>query len=93
MTTLALAPRLDLTHAEQALTAIRAREGQPLVLDAGGVTHLGGLGLQILLAAARSWRAAGLALTISPRSPAFEEALSLFGLPLDALQSEGAAWA
>jgi len=91
MTAIALAPRLDLTHAELALTAIRAREGEALVLDAGGVTHLGGLGLQILLAAARSWRAAGLPLTITPRSSAFEEALCLFGVPLDALQSEGTA--
>lgn len=91
MTTLALAPRLDLMHAEHACTEIRACAGQDLVLDAGRVTHLGALGLQILLAAARSWRDAGLALTIAPRSTAFDDALVLFGLPLAALQSEAVA--
>lgn len=91
MTTLALGPRLDLLHAGHACAEIRACEGRDLVLDAGHVTHLGALGLQILIAAARSWRAAGLSLTIAPRSAAFDDALVLFGLPLAALQSEGVA--
>ncbi len=86
-----LAPRLDLPAARPLSEAIRARAGQPLDLDAGDVVHLGGLCLQVLLAAAASWRAAGQQLHIRPRSQAFEEALATFGLAPSALESEGAA--
>lgn len=95
MTSLSLAPRLDLSQAGPLATALRAQmraqTGGALVLDASGVTHLGALGLQVLLSAAQSWRAAGQTLTISPRSEAFDEALALFGVPLADLQSQEAA--
>jgi chemotaxis protein CheX len=91
MTSLTLAPRLDLTQVSDMASAIRAHAGADLVLDAGQVTHLGGLGLQLLAASARHWRAGGHTLTISPRSPAFDEALAIFGVSLDDIQSEEAA--
>lgn len=91
MTSLSLAPRLDLSQAGPLATALRAQTGGALVLDASGVTHLGALGLQVLLSAAQSWRAAGQSFTISPRSEAFDEALALFGVPLADLQSQEAA--
>lgn len=84
---LSLAPRLDLPAANPLAEAIRARTGQALDLDAGNVAHLGGLCLQVLLAAAASWRAAGQPLRISPRSQAFEEALAMFGLAPAQLES------
>ncbi|CAM5402679.1 STAS domain-containing protein [Frigidibacter albus] len=77
---LSLAPRLDLPAASPLSEAIRASKGQALNLDAGNVAHLGGLCLQVLLAAAASWRAAGQTLRINPRSQAFEDAVAMFGL-------------
>lgn len=83
-----LAPRLDLSTVVTLKTQIVAQKGQNLVLDASHVTHLGGLGLQVLLAGAKSWRASGHSLKISPRSEAFDETLAQFGLSADALQTE-----
>lgn len=91
MTTLALAARLDLTQVEALAADLRAHAGDDLVLNAAATTHLGALGLQVLSAAAYSWRRAGLRLTITPRSEAFDEALVLFGVTLADLQSEEAA--
>jgi chemotaxis protein CheX len=91
MTTLALAPRLDLSYASELAGALRGHKGADLVLDASAVTHLGGLGLQLLAAAAKTWRAQGHSLTIQPRSAAFDEALGTFGVKLADLQSEEAA--
>lgn len=84
---LQLAPRLDLPAASPLSEAIRARKGQALDLDAGNVAHLGGLCLQVLLAAAASWRAAGHRMRISPRSQAFEDAVAMFGLAPAQLES------
>lgn len=88
MTRLALAARLDLSAAEPLAAALRAHGGADLVIDASGVSHLGALGLQLLGAAALSWRAAGHRLRIAPRSDAFDAALQTFGIPLSALESE-----
>lgn len=91
MTVLSLAARLDLPAAGTLAAAVSAHGGQDLTLDAGEVAHLGGLGLQVLLASAREWRATGHGLRIAPRSAAFDEALGLFGVALEALEAEGAA--
>ncbi len=91
MTVLALPPRVDLSHVGELTAQLRAAQGAPLTLDAGAVTHFGGLGLQVLLASARSWRARALPLSISPRSEAFDEALAIFGVELSDVQSEEAA--
>ena len=88
MSTLVLMSRLDLSTATTLKTQIAAHAGQDVVLDASEVTHLGGLGLQILLASAKSWRASGHSLKISPRSGAFDETIAQFGLSADALQTE-----
>ncbi len=85
---LQLAARLDLGAAKPLHAALLSRCGGDLVLDAGQVTHLGALGLQLLLSAAQSWRQAGHALAITPRTRAFDDALRLYGVPLDDLQTE-----
>ena len=85
--TLQLPPRLDLAHIAPAAEALRENLGRDLMLDAGQVTHLGALGLQLLIASAQSWRAAGLTLRIEPRSDAFDSALQCFGVPLRDLQT------
>jgi chemotaxis protein CheX len=72
--------RLDLRAATVLAGTIRDHDGSPLGIDAGQVQHLGALCLQILLAAAASWRARGLPLSITPRSQAFDAALRQFGI-------------
>lgn len=79
--TLVLDERLDLTAAAPLAAAIRALRDGPVRLDAGAVSHLGGLCLQILLAAAADWRARGFGWSVAPRSRAFEQALAIFGVP------------
>jgi len=88
MNAVMLPARIDLSNAASLSRDLRASVGAAVVLDASRVAHLGALGVQILLASARSWRAAGQSFTISPRSEAFDETLAQFGLTVDALQTE-----
>ena len=83
-----LAPRLDLPAARPLALALKAHTGKNVEIDAGAVTHLGGLCLQVLIAAAVAWRAAGHSLTFAALSEDFTEALSVFGLTQEALVSE-----
>ena len=62
---------------------IVGRRGEDLVVDAADVSRLGGQCLQILLAAVRAWRADGKRLTFANPSPAFIQALELFGVASD----------
>jgi chemotaxis protein CheX len=75
----ALAPVLDLKAATPLKAALIERRGHPLELDAADVQRMGGLCLQVLLAAAAAWRADGVSLRVGPRSEAFLDALRLFG--------------
>lgn len=96
MTELVLDARLDLSAAGTLHATLLARSGAPLRIDAGAVTHLGALCLQILLAAARDWRRRGIVLVVDPISPQLESMLSAYGLEPEALQSTAAkeaAWA
>lgn len=76
----ALPPRLDLSTVAETAVRIDAHRGAALRLDAGAVTHLGGLGAQLVLAARRDWQAAGAGLEIAPRSAVFDAAIAAFGL-------------
>ncbi len=91
MQNITLAPRLDLSQAVPLATALQGHADGDLAVDASAVTHLGALGLQVLAAAARTWRAGGHRFIISPRSEAFDEALGLFGVTLADIQSQEAA--
>lgn len=77
---LALPARLDAGTVAGVAADLRARAGLPLRLDGERVRHLGGLGLELLLRAERDWRSAGLAFSITPRSPDLEAALLDFGM-------------
>jgi chemotaxis protein CheX len=77
--TLTLRPVLDSSAAAALREELLARRGQPLALDGGAVERLGGLCLQVLLSAYRTWRADGAAFVLSPRSTALTEALARFG--------------
>jgi chemotaxis protein CheX len=76
---LVLDSSLGLKAAAPLKAALIERRGQPLELDASNVQRLGGLCLQVLLAARRIWAHDHQPLTIKAPSDAFEEALRLFG--------------
>jgi chemotaxis protein CheX len=79
MAELRLAPVLDLNAAAPLKAAFLEHRGEPLEVDASQVQRLGGLCLQVLIAARHGWAEDGRPLSITPRSPAFDEALGLFG--------------
>ena len=72
---------IDVEGANQLAADLLARCGQPLTLDASNVRRLGGLGLQVLLAARKTWAAEGVALRVIDPSTVFADALDLFGAP------------
>ncbi|QUD87997.1 STAS domain-containing protein [Phenylobacterium montanum] len=74
-----LAPVLDLKAAAPLKAALMERRGHPLEIDAADVQRMGGLCLQVLLAAAAAWRTDGVSMRIGPRSEAFLDALRIFG--------------
>lgn len=77
---LMLPARLDLGSVSALAADLQNSCGADLTVDAGKVEHMGALSVQLLLAAQQRWAADGHCLTISPRSAAFEESLSVFGL-------------
>ena len=75
-----LPENLDMPAAAQLAEAFAKRLGEPLALDASRVTRLGASCLQVLLAAARTWKAEGDALSLQHPSERFLEDLNLLGL-------------
>ena len=78
ISTLRLDPVLDLKAAQPLKVALTEHRGGALQLDASGVERLGGLCLQVLIAARRAWSEEGHDMTIEPRSAAFTAAAALF---------------
>ena len=64
-----------------------ARRGTPLALDASEVEQAGGQCLQVLIAAAKLWRADSKPLTYSMTSPQFDARLALMGADLAMLSN------
>lgn len=87
MMALVLDSRLDLPVARRLHATLLARSGTALEIDASAVSHLGGLCLQILLAAGQNWRKTGTSLIIRQRSAQFDAALKAFGVEPADLQS------
>jgi chemotaxis protein CheX len=85
-----LAPVLDMNAAEPLKAELLAARGQAVTLDASNVDRLGGLCLQVLLSARKTWAADGVELTIAPRSEAFSEQWAAFGASDDNALIEGA---
>ena len=77
--TLRLDEELDLAAAAPLKAAILACRGEALQLDASAVQRLGGLCLQVLLAAAEAWRGDGLVLEITGASEPFVRAWRQLG--------------
>ena len=78
---LQLEPVLDLGAAERLHARLVSLRGGPIEIDASQVERLGGLCLQVLLSARRTWAADGQSARLSQTSPAFDDAWTLFGAP------------
>ena len=87
--TVVLPPVLDLRAAEPLKGELLAARGQALTLDGAAVERLGGLCLQLLLSAIRTWRADGQALTFVNVSEAFASQWSAFGASAADLAPQG----
>ena len=79
--TLILAEVLDLNAAEPLKAELLALRGHPLTLDASGVERLGGLCLQILLSARKTWAADGVNLNLGSVSQYWTEQWAALGAP------------
>ena len=75
-----LPENLDMPVAAQLTDAFLKLVGEPLAVDASRVQRLGASCLQVLLAAARTWKVEGHALSLQNPSPRFLEDLNLLGL-------------
>jgi chemotaxis protein CheX len=87
--TVVLAPVLDQRAAEPLKAELMAARGQALTLDGSAVERLGGLCLQVLLAALQTWRADGQALTFLNVSEALAVQWSQFGASSTDLAAQG----
>ncbi len=74
-----LAETLDLNAAEPLRQALASRRGAPLVIDGSQVVRLGGLCLQVLLSAHKTWAEDGQDLRLDHCSPTLVDQLRLFG--------------
>ncbi|ANP45680.1 STAS domain-containing protein [Candidatus Viadribacter manganicus] len=72
-----LGPVLDLRAAAPLYAELASFKGQELVIDASCVERMGGLCVQILLAAQQSWKRDGLAWSVVDPSAAFSESATL----------------
>lgn len=88
MAALALPETLDLKAAGPLKSAFMARRGEPVEVDAGQVRRLGGLCLQILLAAHKAWADDGKSFSITGPSEAFVETTRLFGADVALLSAD-----
>jgi chemotaxis protein CheX len=82
---------LDADAAARLATEMLGLSGCRVAIDASGVQRMGALGLQVLLAARKTWASDGILLTLQDPSPPFEEAMRLFGDPWGGALQAGAA--
>jgi len=78
---LELSEVLDLKAAGPLHAQILGLRGAPLTIDASKVQRLGGLCLQVLLAAEATWRSDDQELTLAQPSPEFDAGWTLFSAP------------
>ena len=77
--TLRLEPALDFKAASALRDSFLDRRGEALRIDASQVSQLGGLCLQVLMAARRAWQSDCLDFQFAQRSAEFDAAVELFG--------------
>jgi chemotaxis protein CheX len=76
---------LDLKVAVPLAEGLLSMRGSDLVIDASRVERVGGQCLQVLVSAAATWQADGLAMDYANSSDAFHEGLAVLGVKLDDL--------
>jgi chemotaxis protein CheX len=86
---LSLSPVLDLQAAEPLRAELMVLRGRPLGIDASQVSRLGGLCLQVLISARKTWAEDGQPLSVDEPSDAFSEQLASFGNPELRFMPEG----
>ncbi|GIU67776.1 STAS domain-containing protein [Candidatus Phycosocius spiralis] len=91
MTHFTLPTTLDTRAAPDLLEALRAHQGQDLILDASKVDSLGGLCLQILLAAKAEWGSSPFHFSVENPTPVFCEQMGAFGAAIEEFCLQGAA--
>lgn len=92
-TVLQLPDQLDMPAATSLRAGLLSVRGQAVELNGSAVTRLGSLCLQVLLSAARTWRADGLDFRIVSPSAALEEGFRLLGASMPSDQLEGVSGA
>ena len=85
-----LPERLDFDAARTLHGQLLALRGRPVIIDGSAVRTGGTLAAQILLAAARDWRAAGQPFTFAP-SVALQDDLERLGVMSEIAQEEATA--
>lgn len=80
---------LDIQSAEALRVQLLGARGRPLTIDGSAVERLGGLCLQVLLSARRTWTADGQDLVVDPASEAFTDQWNAFGAPTMATEQPG----
>lgn len=80
---------LDTAAAEPLKAALLGARGAPLTLDASEVERLGGLCLQLLLSARRTWAEDGRVFAIAGASTRFTEQLAALSAPDLTFRPEG----
>lgn len=89
--TVCLPSKLNSAAAAEVLDAIKAKNGQPLCLDAAHVTTVGAQCLQILVSAKRCWQAAGHKFELTNLTQSVRDNLPVYGLTADQIGAgEGA---
>ena len=89
--TFELPEALDFTAAAPLADQLSNLVGEDLVIDASAVQRLCGSCLQVLIGAARTWKAEGGSLTLQNPSARFVEDLKLLGLEPETLMPGGAS--
>ena len=82
--TLRLPGHIDSNAAPPLAAQILEKSGQPLTLDASGVTFIGALGLQVLIAAKKQWDADETAFAVDHLGDEMMDACKALGVTGDA---------
>jgi chemotaxis protein CheX len=85
----ALPETLDSSSAAGIKEQLLANRGSPVVVDAGQVRRTGMQAVQVLLAAAQTWRSDGKSYVVANAADEFLETLTLVGLSRQDLSIEG----
>jgi chemotaxis protein CheX len=85
----ALPEALDSSSAGAIRQQLLAHRGSPLVIDAGQVRRTGMQAVQVLLAAAQTWRGDGQSYVVTNSTNEFLDTLALVGLSRQRLSIEG----